>query len=266
MNQHVLLPANTSLYYGRMAHSLKDKLFFVDRLPGDISVAVDFGCGDGKLLDAVSYELPQLRHLIGYDLATDALALAKQRSPDVFWTPSIAHVRLKLDALHKAGHKSVLILSSVIHEVLSSGTSWAAFWETVRSLGCDYVVIRDMAVSVEAFTTKVDPETESRLSAAPELQDIMLFGTKEPGTFESRAEMLQALLKFGYEADLEKELAENYFAVTAEMYLNLTMVGSGYSVRHYDHHSLKFNRDRWSELFGVKVCDPTHIKIILKRN
>lgn len=266
MNQHVILPASNSLYYGSLANSLKDKLFFVDRIPGDVTVAVDFGCGDGRLLDAVSYELPQLTHLMGYDIAKDALALAQQRSPDILWTADIEAIKCKLNGLHHAGHKSVLILSSVIHEVLSAGGSWLTFWALVRELGCNYVVIRDMAVSLEAYTSKVDPVTEARLASAPELQDVLLFGTKEPGCFESRAEMLQALLKFGYDADLEKELSENYFPITAEQYLNFTMVGSGYSVRHYEHYSLKHHRDRWSEMFGVKVCDPTHIKLILKRN
>jgi len=265
MNVHnvVRLPTDVSKYYRRMESSMPDKLFFVERLPHDVTVFADFGCGDGSLLDFVILERPTCRAAIGYDISKDALRRASAKNPDGFWTPSFAAFGARIDRWKREGHKVCLVLSSVVHEVLASPAGFIAFWRMLRALECDYIAIRDMACEIDAFSSPaVD---QDRLLESGLMRDVVLYGTGGNFAFQNRAEMLQALLKYRYEDDIHKELAENYFPLSAEQWLNATTIGSGYQLMHFDHYSLPFNRERWFDDFGVNVPDPTHIKILLKR-
>lgn len=270
MNTHtvVRLPSNVETYYSRMGSSMRDKLFFLERIPQDVTVFADFGCGDGELLSYVGFERKGPNTiLLGYDRSADALELARHKNPDGLWTPSYEYFKARLDSYHRVGRKSCLILSSVVHEVLTQigPTGWFRFWSMIRSLGCTYIAIRDMAVELDTMTQPVDGTIMSTLAANPLMSQVLLYGVQEPGIFASRADMLQGLLKYRYEDDLHKELDENYFPLSSEQWLNLTNIGSGYAVRHFDHYSLPFNRAKWFQDFGLNIPDATHIKLILKR-
>lgn len=242
-------------YYYELWKSLEDKMWFLERLPKDVSVIADFGCGDGYLLlncSARGY------HTVGYDKNPEPLA-------GTAFTNHLAIFAAQIAAHRRAGRKVCLVLSSVIHEVLSVDRKpWALFWRQVRALGCDYVAIRDMAVEVDLKTTPVESDLELLLLRSSKLTHWLLYGASTVGTFSNRAEMLQALLKYPY-ADTAREYAEDYFALSAEQYLNLTTIGSGYSLRHFEHYSMPYHVERWKKDFGVTIMDPTHIKLLLKR-
>lgn len=253
-----------SSYYAKLEGSIKDKLWFVERVPAEVTVFADFGCGDGALLNALRQVRPGAE-LIGYDHNGDAVEAAIARHMGGgFWTPHLAFFAASIATHRKQGKKVCLILSSVVHEVLSQGTSWKAFWQTIRDLGADYVAIRDMAVEGSALETEVDPALELTLMRCDQLTHFLLYGVKDCGRFANRAEMLEGLLKYRYQ-DTEREYAENYFALTVEQWHNLTACGSGYQLRHFDHHSMAWHRARWHEDFGVDIPDATHLTVLLKK-
>lgn len=250
-------------YNERMHSSLDDKLFFLDKLPDDVSVFADFGCADGALLRAIGQERAAI--LIGYDTNTSSIEAALARAPHTgFWTPHMALFAAQLDALHRQGKKSCLIISSVVHEVLSSGTSWHAFWKTIRALGCHHIAIRDMAVEAELHDTNVEPGIELALLRSDKLTHWLLYGVTNPGSFRSKAEMIEGLLKYQYE-NTAVEYAETYLSLTAEQWHNLVSIASGYQLRHFDHYSMPYHVRRWEQDFGVTIKEPTHINIMLKK-
>ena len=60
-------------YNARMAKSLLDKSFFLDKIECDI--IVDFGCANGELLEFIS-EFSGDKILVGYDIDADMVNLA----------------------------------------------------------------------------------------------------------------------------------------------------------------------------------------------
>ena len=247
-------------YHANLRLSLKDKLWFVGLLPtGRPLTYIDFGCADGALLGAIARDNP-CAELVGYDVRKDAIEAAVRRLPGAFCTPEIAMLMLKAQEAKRQGRRVVLILSSVIHEVLSQGTMWWQFWQTVRDINADYIAIRDMAVEQDAWATPPLYREAEALCCAPAYQQWMLSG----GGMENRGDMLHGLLKYRY-GDWEREYAENYLPLSSEEYLNLTTVGSGYRLRHFEHYSYEFHRKQWQEDFGITISDATHVKILLKR-
>lgn len=258
MHTNVLsLPAK---YYERLGSSLEEKLFFISRIPSDVTVFADFGCGDGRLLA----NLAERRHCdfqIGYDINAKALPEADTHS---IYTAHLGLFAAAVLRQQRLGRKVCLILSSVVHEVLSQGRNWFKFWNDIRTINPDWIVIRDMACSLEAQIAPAGPEAR-HLEADPRMANSLLYNADVPGMFSTRAEMLEALLKYRYSENMKQELDETYFPLAAEQWLNLTNVGSGYQIQHFDHHSVPWHRENWKRDFGMDIEDPTHIKIILKK-
>lgn len=239
-NLAVIPPADTEEYYRRMGSSLEEKLFFLDRIPQDVAVFGDYGCGPEKtiLRATVLRRGGCILAALGYE----PFAETSDRFPySIHKTWSTWAERFT--TWGRRG-KSCLILSSVVHEVLSQGHTFKDWWsKEIAPLKADYIVIRDMACDHEA---KAQP--------APEW-----------ATEKTRADWLQAMLKYRYTDDIQKEQAEDYFALTAQQWHNYCTIGTGYELVYFDHHSLPYWREQWKKDFDLDIPDPTHIKIILKR-
>jgi SAM-dependent methyltransferase len=113
---------NISIYNERMDKSIKDKLWFIDKV--DANVYVDFGCANGNLLKHLSY-IHQKQgktdiQYIGYDNNDEMLKIARQncnRFKNISFTNDFVNIRNDYDILNDK--KVCLILSSVLHEVYS---------------------------------------------------------------------------------------------------------------------------------------------------
>lgn len=256
-------------YVAGLDGSMDDKLFFVDKLPGDVTVFADFGCAGGATLRharqmrrAKGYEFFGL----GYDHSPDMVEIARHASgTDCTFTGSFAMFAARLERHHRLGRKSCLVLSSVVHEVLTQlGTAeFPQFWRLLRKLGCDYIAIRDMAVEASALRRSPDVRITEAAYRDPDIAHFLAFGSREPGTFSSQAELLEGLLKAGYRDNWQQEYAERYFPLTSEQWLNWTTIASGYRLRHFEHGPLPHLQALWRRKHGVTVSDPTHIKMLL---
>ncbi|WP_269929959.1 hypothetical protein [Aminobacter sp. HY435] len=244
-----------------------DKLFFVERVPGEVTVFADFGCADGYLLRQLHMERREWPggwdcHFIGYDHNPDMIREAKaRRTIGVYeFTSDFAMFAARLDRHHRLGRKSCLVLSSVVHEVLSQDPlQFEAFWHNIRLLGCDYIAVRDMAVEERAHHVSPEPAEYAATWDNDRIRTVVY--NERP----TRAGWLQALLKADYADNFENELRENYFPLTAEQWLNFTTIGTGYKLRHFEHAPLAFLQRKWREQYGIYVPDPTHIKLLLQK-
>lgn len=245
-------PTSYAAYCKSMRAALGEKLFFLDKLPEDVTVVADFGCADGALLKAAQLNRPSVEALIGYDHDKLMLAMAEDLSGQEL-TDSYGMFAARLHRHHRMGRKSVLVLSSVIHEVVSQGVPWPLLWKATADLGCDYIAIRDMAVS----------DDQKKVGPPNHVSVLELRATFSIGTM---SDYLQAMLKARYPENAKREAEEDYFPVTTEQMLNTCTVGSGYKLRHFEHASLPYVVNEWLNTRGVDLThEPTHIKMLLKR-
>lgn len=261
MQNNVLqLPAS---YYTRLGSSIEEKLFFLSRIPSEVTVFADFGCGDGKLLAAINERRVGTQFTLGYD--RNAKALPEALDCYEQFTSSLDLFKVAIMRQQRLGRKVCLILSSVIHELLSQGIGWGSIWNMVRDLNPDYIVIRDMACTNEAKRQPAGLMANTMLNVDDRFTDIALYGTNGTFEFQSHADFLQALLKYRYTENIRAEIEEDYFSLTSEQWHNIVTIGSGYKLHHFDHHSVPWHRENWKRDFGLDIEDPTHIKIILKK-
>lgn len=278
MDKPVNALSDIERYRTGLRHSLADKVFFIERVPAEVTVFAEFGCATGGLLREVHLnrrEWPQGwgHHYIGFDHHAGMIEVAKhQRSMGNFeWTADYAMFAARLQRHHRKGLKSCLILSSVVHEVLSQRPGeFVPFWHDLKKLGCEFIAIRDMGVEEATYHQKVSTSEFMSVVRGPTSEAMghwLVNQAAEAGEFQHRAEFLEALLKCEhYGPDWNIEAAERFFPLTAEQWVNFTTVGSGYKLRHFEHTPLLALQHKWKERYGgLYVPDPTHVKLLLQK-
>ena len=73
--------ANMNVYNDGMRKSMLDKIWFLDKIDGDIDTVYDYGCADGSLLKMVGEICPSMK-LTGYDISQEMIDIAKQNVPN----------------------------------------------------------------------------------------------------------------------------------------------------------------------------------------
>jgi trans-aconitate methyltransferase len=117
---------NINIYIDNMNKGLNDKLFFINKV--NIDTLVDFGCADGTLLNEIHKINPNI-NLIGYDIDYNMMKISKNKYPNIDfyfdWNDVINNINNE--------NINALLLSSVIHEVYSYGTSKEIkkFWKQI---------------------------------------------------------------------------------------------------------------------------------------
>jgi SAM-dependent methyltransferase len=249
---------NYSTYNGRMELSMLDKLFFMDKISPD--VVLDFGCANGVLLKAIHQLKPSVK-LVGYD--TDpAMARATTNFPIHSDWDSAVSATIGL----KDADNCALILSSVIHEVCHYGSraDIDTFWNRVFNSGFEFIVIRDMVPS----------RAIDRVSNVNDVKKVYhkFLGTKALddfervwGTIENNKQLIHFLLKYRYlEPNWEREVRENYMPVTRESLL--ARIPKEYDIIFHEHYVLPYLLQSVRDDLGIEIKDPTHLKMILRRN
>ena len=256
-------------YNESMRKSMKDKLFFLDFMPIDECIFVDFGCADGSLLTAL-YETDLeggfYNNYIGYDISSEMINLAKTKfnyyTDKVLFTDSWNKVKQKLNAF---SGKKVLILSSVIHEVYSYASTVGEvndFWDKVLTSEFDYICVRDMMYSKDMdrmnpslfarFVKNCDPSFNKQFK---EFEQIW-------GTLANNKNLIHFLLKYRWTINWDRELNENYFPIEFNDFL--TNFEDKYNITYLKRFRIPFLEQCWRETFGIKIQDYTHIKAIFE--
>lgn len=265
-------------YNNEMTKSMKDKLFFIDKLsPSDQYIFVDFGCADGSMIKELVKIYGRIGTYIGYDCSDTMISYAKtifnkeDNLINVVFTTNWDEVLKNIGYWRSPGTKVVLILSSVIHEVYSYGNQsdidsfWNKVWCSYKprdKYGFDYVVVRDMMISKSAIRdTTIDVSSiRNNLSIKPLLDD---FENKWGGIHQNK-NLLHFLLKYRYTINWEREVSENYFPITIEKFID--MFDGFFRLDYFEKFRVRYIEEKIYEDFGIVLEDTTHIKAIFIAN
>ena len=252
-----LLPiVDYTTYNERMSLAMIDKLFFADKIQPDL--VVDFGCADGTLLRQLKSLKPEL-DMIGYDADPNMAKHETNQLPISSNWNSIKHL------VEKSEH-AALVLSSVIHEVCHYGSKADIddFWKKVFETGFEYIVIRDMVPSRSIDRPSNVNDVKKiyhkflHTKALTDFEGIW-------GSIEGNRQLIHFLLKYRYlEPNWNREVRENYLPVTREDLL--AKIPNEYDVIFHEHYVLPYILQTVRDETGIEVKDPTHLKLILKRN
>ncbi len=249
--------ADIDLYNSALSNTLDDKLFFLEHLPESDYIFVDFGCADGILLR----KLQSLGYndLIGYDISKEMLEKAESNSTNIYYTSNWLDI---VRALKNSNKKSVLILSSVIHEVYSYAVDIAEitdFWCKIKYTGFDYIVIRDMLPSKDIIRKSNPSDIQKILEKATVVQLIQF--QKNFGSICNNKNLVHFLLKYRYTTNWNREVHENYFPIFKEDLLKRFYYSE---IVYIEPFKVPFLESEIMKDFGIKLQDNTHLKVIFK--
>lgn len=270
---------NILSYNENMAKGLEDKLFFLKKLnlkENKSYLFVDFGCADGVLIDTL-YAIMKKNNIhsyfIGYDISDTMIDLAKTKfthypADSVLFTTSWDEVKNKVETY--SAMESVLILSSVIHEVYSYARTdhddIHDFWKHVRNTGFKYVCIRDMMCS-EDINRDPDEnilrEVREHIPFASKISHMKTdFEHRWGSIAENNKNLVHFLLKYRWEINWNRELNEDYFPI----YINelLDRMNEKYNLIYFKRFRVPFLDKCFKDDFNVELNDFTHIKAIFK--
>lgn len=251
---------NRDLYNKRMARTVVDKIFFLAHLDAD--VFVDFGCGNGEVLKAIS-NFSNSGICIGYDISSVMIKEAKENAPDNFiYTDSLEEVKNLVTGFHKEQKKVCLILSSVIHEIYaySSEKEIEEFWNFCNKTPFDYISIRDMSYSHldKKITWLEIKELYANKKYRRELMDFV----NKWGLLEEGINALHFLLKYRYKDNWSRELNENYLPISYSTYFDKL---NEYKCMYEHRYVLPYIQKCVFEDFEIELQSPTHCQIIFER-
>ena len=266
---------NLSSYNLEMSKGMEDKLFFLNKLPKSETgyCFVDFGCADGAMINALTSICDiEKDFFIGYDISETMINLARSN----YHGPSKAKVRFYSDwhnifpGILGQPQKTVLILSSVIHEVYSYGTdeSIKEFWNQVTNSTFDYIVIRDMCPSNTLTNDKeISHELHDKLiyNHGSEYDYQMETFEKKFGSLWYERNMYHFLLKYRWKVNWERECNENYFPINYQDILeNMkhTPQHYKYDLNYFERFRVPFLDKCIKEDIGIELDQYTHIKAI----
>lgn len=264
--------SNIQYYNKEMQKGMEDKLFFVDKLPNNQNYTfVDFGCADGSMINALTSIFEgSYNKYIGYDISETMIDLAKTNyhgpvNANVIFTSKWDDVKRELEWTNICTeYKSVLILSSVIHEVYSyakDSTDIAIFWNRVLNSNFDYIVIRDMCPS-DDIDRGSDIYIETKIKDKANHNYLDEF-ENEWGKILNNRNLIHFLLKYRWKVNWERELHENYFPISSNLLIQ--KLNDNFNIDYFERFRVPFLEKCWKEDFDVEINDYTHIKAIFTK-
>lgn len=241
---------NRDVYTNGMKRAMLDKLFWVDKI-GEPTMIVDFGCADGSLMCEVRDYFPDVP-LLGVD--NDEVMRDEARDNGLQMFKNLEDIN--------TCEGSVLVLSSVLHELYSYCTTGetARFWEKAREF--DTIVIRDMAVN---YATKHYSVPQREAEKIRKLYPEQARDFEESwGYLNMLPNYLHFLLKYRYRENWNREVLENYLPNTMESLTHIA--GDNRDIVYHDHYVLPFLKNVWHNDLGVEVDTPTHLKLITRKS
>ena len=252
---------NIEVYNDRMAKTLIDKMFFIDKVDAD--VFIDFGCADGTVLGYLHDLFPN-NYYVGYDINPDMITIAEEKNKDrnIKFFSTIDDIKKYLSNFDSQ-HKVCLILNSVIHEIYSysSYEQIEEFYDFAFSGLFDYIAIRDMMPN-QSINRPADITDIARVRAfanqsqLSEFEDIF-------GSIDNNKNLIHFLLKYKYLENWNRECRENYFPITTQQFVK--RIPKNYCIDYYTEFLLPYAKRTIYEDFQINVKDTTHLKIILRK-
>lgn len=241
------------IYNARMAKSMYDKLWFVDKLPDDISMLYDYGCGDGTLLQMAQPFLPNGCLTRGYDNNFDMVVKARRK----------LGYNISYQPLTEVPAGTCLVASSVFHEIYNYSEDIEAELQNIFGIGADYIAIRDMYYdngNVPNRKSMFFQEAAVRRAFQGD-KKVQLDQFEETwGSIAEEKNLVHFLLKYRYVENWSRELKENYLP-----YQIYDIIPDTYQFIYYETYTLPFLKAQIKKDFGVTLEARTHYKMLLKR-
>lgn len=239
-------------YVNKMEKSMKDKLFFIDKIDLNKYDAVeDFGCANGKMIKNLSKIFKTT--LIGYDKSEQMIFEAKNISYDTscIFTSSLN----KLFSMLKNKNYAI-IFSSVLHEVSDDDMNNIIKLMTKSKA----VIIRDMFFDNDKNIYIED------LTFIPNKykNDNYYEFEKKYGILNNTKNLYHYFLKYTYLTNWETEILENYFSIDYNLIVN-TLKKNNFSVEYDKKYILPYKKQEIKTNFNFDLVLPTHRKLIFKR-
>ena len=255
--------ANSDIYLSNMAKSFPDKAWFVGYVDPDVNVVVDFGGGSGEFCEYVKAKLERSGRTVDFVVIDNNEAFAAAARSRGFRTYS------SLDEMLSSGDidlsRSLLIMSSVIHEVYSYAESPAdisGFWRDIGRCGFRQIAIRDMSLNYKNFVNVPAKDVLWVYEHVFKSPDMEIKGVKLAGLvddFEAEwgpmcdarlrkvnvKNLVHFLIKYRYVENWDRELHENYLPVTQDK-LESILSGMGYGFVKKDSTKLPFYAKTWA--------------------
>lgn len=251
---------NYDTYIKGMGKSYQDKLFFLDKIKENVTGIVDFGCADGTLINHINEHVSGIK-LVGYDIDENMVNLAKNKSNHVFSTDFNECLNnVEVD-------KSLLVLSSVLHEVYSYSTASTAsdvdlFWKRVFNSNFAYISIRDLCAS-ESINRPSNINDYAKLLQKSNQEQLTEYESIWGSTRENK-NLVHYLLKYRYVDNWAREVRENYFPLSLERLLSKIPTDK-YEIAYFENYVLPFTANKVKDDFDIDLHDNTHVKLLLKR-
>ncbi len=247
-----------SAYTSSMRKTLLDKIFFMDKI--DATVFIDYGCADGSLIHFARTLFPEFEYY-GYDISEEMLEEARKKNDGM--NNCFFSNWEELNKRINPEKKRAIILSSVIHEVYSYGTTSdvSEFWKRVFGYGWDYIIIRDMVPS-KTIERSSNINDITKIYRRADKQTLYDFETAF-GSIENNKNLIHYLLKYRYTQNWKREVKENYIPINREELLS--SLPENYEITFHEHFILPFLKTRVEKDFGIELKDNTHLKLILMK-
>lgn len=245
---------NIQNYNEKMRRSLMDKVFFIDKIPQDIEVIVDFGCADGSLIYFLSNLFPEKTY-IGYDNNPNMINEAKKGNDKENIHFSGNWECVVDNTKHK---KTAIVFSSVLHEMFDSNDDLRKIF--IQDF--DYIIVRDMMPSKGIRRQSFHSDVVKVLQRAKP-NFLRTFQAKW-GSIEDNENLVHYLLKYKYEENWDTEVEENYFSIKYEDWLEKHLPRK-YECIYTHRYVLPYIYLTVKEDFDIEIKDNTHIKAIYKR-
>lgn len=254
-----------SKYTQGMARSIDDKLWFLEHVDDSVGLYVDFGCADGTMIREMAQLYPNA-FFIGYDESPSMINIAK------FMCPGLTNVSFTNDwrvvASNLRAHAelpSCLILSSVLHEVLSYADRLEGiqtFLGQVFFNQFKYIAIRDMHGGPQGGYDATERDLANLLHYGDE--DLIEDFEGVWGEIKSQREMLHFLLKYRFTENWSREVSENY--MSCNPYDMINYAPKRYRVSHFAEYTLPYLHNQIRQDFNIDISHLlTHFKLLFER-
>lgn len=243
---------NLNIYKLRLSQSMEDKLFFLDKVDiNSYDFILDFGCGTGELLNAIRSRGVASEKLFGIDTNTEMINHALATYPYIRFMSNFE----SLEKLLKQSKKSMVIFSSVLHEI--DQHTQRKLMHTVMTK-FDTVVIRDMKQPIN--NEPISNRTRKRVleQVAPWQADMF---EARWGKIVDKYGLYRFFLMNEFVENFETEVEEDYFGVLWSEIV-WALEDAGFTAVYSNAFTLPYRKQQVKKRFNHDMNDITHKKII----